>query len=707
MNEEQSLNLKDFGLEEELTPSEKIENEKKQVESVKPVKKPDIQQPQTTHFRPKLKRDNNNSFLTAINNETSESMIKKDAQKYKDKIEDNKNDLFAKADQNLARVKKEMVVRAKEGREKLIDEKYDRISKLKETREDVKRVYDKSIEFLKSKLPNWDEIQEFDKKTLILTCVLQHKELKLDDKIFGTHSKTYYVKNKNTVINNSEKDDKSTNTTVVNKPVEIKLQGVEYEDIVEDKFVSDLVQSLLLDIQNELEPKDNLLEEEILEKVPKKVPVVESKEEELTEEMKNSIGDLVSNNEKVISNNYRELSEDDDMDILSDDDDEGEEIKPISSISIDDEKKKSKDNKDNEEEKTLSEEEFNRRVQEIKDLSSDIVKSANITPTSLEGFSIANKSIKINNVLNSQPKRSTKSVLWALINTGTSAYFSPITGEEMINLFPQNTKYDTLPGITKILTILYNHIHFANKPEFEIWLKNVCYDDFEGLFFGIFNATFQDTNIISYQCPNEKCEHLFSEKRDTKDCYEFLNKESEIRFNEIMSKEPVEPSIYKSEPLIINDQYAFGLYKNSLYSNLLEPLSLSKQFNEKYPFTVDMIKNIDKVYSIDLASKTLIPIDFGIPKQNPTLTTITERKVKGLYRIIKTLTTDERSVLVSKIFQLNQENPLTKKPIVIRYKIPATICPKCGEVIEAQYVSPLRLLFTRARLLQEVIYYKE
>lgn len=709
MNEQEILNLKDFGLEEELSPSEKIEMDKKK-ESEKPNIEKEETNTTTTHFRPKINRNNTNSFLNAINNETSESMIKKDAQKYKDKIESNKNDLFEKADENLKRVKEEMVIRVKDGREKLINEKFDRIVKLKETREDIKRVFDKSIEFLKSKIDDWGNVPEIEKRALILTCVLQHKELNLDNKFFGTHSKTYNIQNNSTTINNNDTDNKSNTNNVSNKPSETKLQGVAYEDIVEDEFIFDLVKSFLIDIQEELDPKDNLLEEELLEKVPKKISVIENKNKDVPEEIKNSIGDLVLDNKKITSNNYLEISDDDETDILSDEDDDGEEIKPISSISpveSDKEKEKEDDDEDKKDDE-FDEEEFNRKIQEMKEVSSNIVNSINVTPiSSLEGFSIASKPIKINNVLNSQPKRSSKSVLWALLNTGTSAYFSAVTGEEMVNLFPQNTKYESLPGITKILTIIYNHIHFANKPEFEIWLKNVSYDDFDSLFFGLFIATFKDTNIISYQCPNKKCEHLFSEKRDIKDCYEFLNKESEFRFNEIINKEPIEPSIYKTKPLVVNDYYAFGLYKNSLYSNLLEPLSLSKEFIKKYPYTVDMLKNIDKVYSIDLASKTLIPIDFGIPKENPTLSTITQRKVKGLYRIIKTLSTDQRALLVSKIFQLNQANPLTKKPIDIKYKIPATVCPKCGEVIKAEYTSPLRLLFIRARLLQEAIYYKE
>ena len=101
--------------------------------------------------------------------------------------------------------------------------------------------------------------------------------------------------------------------------------------------------------------------------------------------------------------------------------------------------------------------------------------------------------------------------------------------------------------------------------------------------------------------------------------------------------------------------------------------------------------NIDTVYKIDAASRTLIPISFG---KFDNLEKFVMRKVKGLVQIMKHFTPDERAVVISEAGKISA----TFNSERIQYRLPATTCPVCGEKIEEQVVTPLDLLFMRAQL---------
>ena len=352
----------------------------------------------------------------------------------------------------------------------------------------------------------------------------------------------------------------------------------------------------------------------------------------------------------------------------------------------------------------LSEEEVKEIIKEYRD---DLVEKLQLEKSNdLEGFTVSTKPVKLNRalVVNSESRKSNITLTWPLQYSGKNIEMSTFSGEEIINLNPQTTSFETVAGLKKIFATIYRHIVNANKPSFEVWLRQISDFDIDGLLFAIHAVNFKDTNYITYECPNPKCKKLFLEKKDIMDMVVFPNDKVKERFEKIRASEAVDSQFYKSHPRIINDKYAVGFISASIYSNLFEPASLSDEFAAKYRSIVSLLPNIDTIYLIDKASKTLSPIDFDNDKEKEnSLSKSTMRKVRGIETVFKTFTPDERAIVSTEAAKIATKFAQNK----ITYAIPATKCPTCGEHIPARPSNPLNILFTRAQLPTAAAYIPE
>ena len=308
---------------------------------------------------------------------------------------------------------------------------------------------------------------------------------------------------------------------------------------------------------------------------------------------------------------------------------------------------------------------------------------------SVDGFTIANKAIKLNNALEGNGFK--PAITWGLQFSGVAVEMTPLSGEELIMLSPQQTKYDTVAGLRTVFSIIWRHIVNHNKPAFDVWLKQISDYDVDCLLFGVYVANFKDTNVITYECPNKKCKNAFVKKFQIEDMLIYPNDKIKDKFQKILRKDTEGTSLYKTHPIAINDNYAIGFITQSVYSNLFEPASLTEDFSKKFKPIIDIMPNIDTVYKIDAVNRTLVPISFG---KADTLQKTVMRKVKALLQIMKRFTPDERAIVISEASKIavNFNNDR------IRYRRPETVCPVCGEKIPEEVVTPLDLLFTRAQL---------
>jgi len=307
----------------------------------------------------------------------------------------------------------------------------------------------------------------------------------------------------------------------------------------------------------------------------------------------------------------------------------------------------------------------------------------------LDGFSISNKPIKLKSAL--QVERSSYTVTWGLQYTGKPIEMTPISGEELLQLNPQNTDMTSINGLRTIFNIMYRHT-VGKKPDIDTWLKQISVYDLDCMIFAMYMANFKDTNYLSYQCPNNKCNNLFINKKDVKDMVVYPNDEVKQRFEDILHSRPVKSKLFRTKPIQVSRDYAFSFCTESIYGDMIERAALTDEFASKYANVVQIMANIDTIYKIDNVTKQLYPIDLGVVEDSLSKTVM--RKVKAIYEIMKNLSSDEHATLMGEVYKITRVFTDDK----ITYQIPSTECGKCHTTIEATPQGALQLLFTRAFL---------
>lgn len=561
-------------------------------------------------------------------------------------------DLYDKVDKNIERTKKELTKpggRIDQAKKMYIDDRY---SKLIARAKNNKRLADhiKAVNDFIETDPRFDDISEYERRGYILFKVARDTNAFSED-YFGERTPT---------------------GTTINVP---RLSS-DVSKEVESYTTKEVDDSFLYDDNS----KVVLSNGEVKQDIPNSKKKTVKKEEEDEEESLggDTTGTIAEMRDDPTTSTTKEDEEVDDLGL---DDDEPEE----DTTSTTDEDTDTSDDEDDE----IDPE---RRKEILHNYKKQLVDALKLDKTSaLEGFTISTKPIKLSMALSTKNVQPNTSV-WGLQYTGTPIEMSPLSGEEIILLNPNRTDFDTVGGLKTFFSTIYHHVKNTNKPPFETWLKQISDNDVDNLIFAVYVANFKDSNYITYSCPKKTCANVFIEKKEIDDMVVYPNKETEERFKAILSKETVDSQMYKSRPILLNNDYAVGVVTQSLYSSFFEPAALNKEFTDKYSSIVNMMPNIDRFYRIDNINKLLIPIEYkNIPNS---LSKTVQAKVKLINTICKTLTSDERSILLAETTKISTQLDQNK----ITFQVPATVCPVCGEPIPAVTYNPLQLLFTRAQL---------
>lgn len=458
---------------------------------------------------------------------------------------------------------------------------------------------------------------------------------------------------------------------------ELERKGYILFTVAHDEKVG--IDNKYFNIQDEEMPRKPRLSSDVSKELNK---VKEDDSLSLDEEGSVSLGKNNSGKPVVPDISKAKVEDDDTLKL----DDEKE--KPEDFLRDDDETTEPEDKDDDEVQEEISEEKRKEIRSRFKD---ELVQKLNLNKNDdIDGFTIATKPIKLIQALNVD-NNTAPSMIWPLMVTGIPIEMTAFMNDEIVVLNPQNTDFNKVSGLKKVFSIFYNHIINTNKPKFETWLHQVIDYDIDNLVFAGFAATFKDTNYLTYECTNPKCKNVYLEKKDIMDMVVFPNEDVKKRFNDIIAKDTVSSQVYETKPCKISDNFALGFVSQSIYSNLFEPASIPEDMAKKYSTIISIMPNIDKAYKINRANKTLSPIVFGVDES---LSKTTMKKIKALHTIFDTFSTDERAIAIAeaqKISQKYSENQL-------KYCIPESHCPICGEVIEQKETNPLNILFTRAQL---------
>ena len=659
MAETKEISLADLGLEEEKTPAQSsVEKNKKFIKTkdgqtieVKDVKVDQQQQEYKANKNSMIviPDTENNKDLNQWSSVNISDFAKKPVSKPSDPVKDTMGNLYEKADDGISKQKRELTApggRIDEAKHKYIDYNYDILMKRAVDNDNLK----KRIKFVEEILETdarFDNITDYERKAYILYKVAKDLEVGITDEDFGIETAS---------VNRGPRNSKDASKEI-NK---ISSQNSFNKDddnylVSDDKFIIH-------------ETKPDIPFKESGKKVKEqKTENIQVNDDELNESL------LKKEEDNIITENESLIQLDEDIKTIEDDNASTKNI-PIS----DDELKERR-----------------------KEYAAEVIKILhNNIGDDLDNFSIGGN-IGLNSALESANKiiKNNVTTTWGLNSTGNSFELSPFSGEDIVQLSPETTDYETLNGLKKVFTILYRHI-IGRKPDFEVWLKEIAESDIQSLFFGIYVSCFKDNNYITYECPNESCRKIYIEKIDIQKMVEYPNNDIKERFQKILNGERVPSNFLKERPKRISRNYAIGLMPRTAYSTF-ELISLTEEFRKDNAPIVSMLPVIDTFYLIDQENQKINPIEFGIVKGSIEKTVI--RKVNAIKTILKTLSLDERTNLVREISEYDRK--LGKEEIT--YMRPASKCPSCGHEFKPAHDHPINLLFTRAQLLIAPVYMQE
>lgn len=348
---------------------------------------------------------------------------------------------------------------------------------------------------------------------------------------------------------------------------------------------------------------------------------------------------------------------------------------------------------DDEDTTTTSSDDEESGDQIIETLKKEIKEKAPSTRRSfdLSKFTIAKKAVSASKVMKLAIGQHQYSADWVMYSAKRPVSCTGLSGPEILKLNPENTNRNRLNTFRDMYRIIYDHIYDGNKPDFEVWLKQVRFVDLPHIYFALYMATFGGSNFVHYTCP--KCQHTFIKDIKFEDMVKYANDEAKAKVRSILSMDSTSPSndSYPVDLVQISDNYVFGLRTPSVWNVIIEIASVSNNFVERYADMIDIITYIDSIYLIDEKNGQLIPID---TKPDPNdLAKTAGRKIKAYYDIITKLSSDDFYYLRSCI------NKCDDNTNDLSYQIPAAICPKCAAEIAANTdVTPDTMLFTRHQL---------
>lgn len=348
------------------------------------------------------------------------------------------------------------------------------------------------------------------------------------------------------------------------------------------------------------------------------------------------------------------------------------------------------DDEDDEETEDEMKERFKESLSSIKVVSDQL---------DLSSFTISQKPISTSNALyniSNSAINNVKKADWVLYHSGRSVTFTECKGPELDNLRKTINNSNNINKVIASLKFVYNHIDDPNKLDFESWTKTIRTEDIESLYFGVYRATYSDSNLIARYCEkdnNKGCGKTSIIDTDINKMTKFKDDETEKKFNEIFNSDTTtHTDKFKSTLIQVSDNLAITCSVPTIYTTFIQFSALNPDIISKYEEYLNTLSYITGFFTIDRENNALVPIAIKEYPNNLNKTVIS--KLKFYIEALKSLTSDQYNVLIGKLNGLIQTSDIS-------YIYPEHECPECGSIIEESEVdSTLNLLFTRAQLAQ-------
>ena len=721
MSEKETLSLSDLGLEEEVTPAKAAEttnaqlkdgviNDSKNQNQIE-VKKSNVdmsefqtgpkrkiprpdniqtidnqQAPPTTNkgdLKVEHSTDSNAGYSTVDISSIAKTHHKK---KPEDAAMKTLKDLAEQTEAGIQRTKNDLTApggRIDEGKRKYVHDRYNTLmGRAQQSPNLMKKI--KTFQEIMETDPAFDGADEYERKAYILFKVAKDNSIGIDDKSFGLAQESLR-KIRHSSADTSKAIDKMTRQS----------NGDEFD--TDDRVVfneDDGIPTVKREIKKEEETK--VLEDK-LEK---------AKEDLITNQENKAVPTIIKN--PVSNDEDDDLFEEETVNTSVDQEENLIKLKNTNDDDFDDEDQNldstDKANADLANSFGITVSKFNAIQKEYVTQARELLHLTSSTAESNEynNFNTANRAITMNEALRIA-KRSRPQHLaarWALQYTGIPIRMTALSGEELVQFLSdietgyQQARHGFLPTIDQLTTIwstIYNHCEMENKPSFNNWMKRISANDFANFVFAIYLAIFKDTNYLTYRCKKKGCGKLYLEKHDVMEMVKYPNDKIKNRVETILNGGTVDSHMYRTEPIPINDTFAMSFITPSIYSFNFEQSILPLKYRQEHSVT-GLMMAIDKVFVIDKARNQFLPIEFGVVADD--LEKTVKRKVKALERIFESFSLDQRNIVYheyQKIVDSVDTDP-------IKYVLPESTCPVCGNVIPESETNAFEMLFSRARL---------
>lgn len=330
----------------------------------------------------------------------------------------------------------------------------------------------------------------------------------------------------------------------------------------------------------------------------------------------------------------------------------------------------------------------------------EVLSKLSVTPVmdkeKVKKLRVASKPVSVNKVLK-LAQNNLNTATWPLPNSGRLATYTALSGEEIENLNPDIHDRNMSAEMQNrlIFGTIFNHLVDSNKPAtMEEWLKTINWFDINDIYFGVYLATFKNSNFVANSCTNDKCKNIFLVDTDYRKMIKYTDDKCEEIYKKLISTAiDSTPDEVEEEIVPIGNNYAIGFRAPSVFDIIFGASSLDQAFRVKYANTIGNISYMANIYYI--TNDTLFPVDCKPVKDNPAKTM--RNKIVAYYNILKTLQSDQYSVIVRTIEEINSRNKF-----MCSFHYPNATCPKCMHTVkrEDDFVNPLTMLFTRHRLVQ-------
>lgn len=307
----------------------------------------------------------------------------------------------------------------------------------------------------------------------------------------------------------------------------------------------------------------------------------------------------------------------------------------------------------------------------------------------LSAVAVSNKPITVSNATNKVVRMDKKIFTWALPRSKRPVSVKAFTATELNVL---QSYVENRSRSRDVFKTIWDHIIGNKGDSFDTWAKCTSYFDVDHLWFAIYGACFNGANYLPYTCP--KCNEVTVANDiplETMCKSDKPGAKEEIEKLRHIADDPDFGNVFAGYRVQVSDQFVFEFKEPSIYDTVIVPAMFDAEFSRKYSDIIGVCAYISNIYCIDMEgdSPVLRPIAVKEFINNETKTQ--KAKVIQYAKIIRTLESDQYSVIMGHVNAMNESDS-------VYYCLPAVSCDHCKQEIEEERSAAADLVFMRHRL---------